>query len=97
MKKSKKKLEFSKAIMVQNSVLVWLTTIAMLVLAYICVFKGFFGELPWLAVMAGLPWAAYGVDQAVYYQKTTKENTKNGIIFESAMRGLTTKDDTPVG
>jgi len=26
-----------------------------------------------------------------------KENTKNGIVYESAMKGLTTNDDNPVG
>jgi len=26
-----------------------------------------------------------------------KENVKDGIVYESAMRGLTTDDDTPVG
>lgn len=35
--------------------------------------------------MVGLPWTAYGVSQIFYYQKSTKENTKNGIKFESIM------------
>ena len=35
--------------------------------------------------MIGFPWAAYGVSQACYYKKAEKENTKNGIKFESAL------------
>lgn len=81
----KKKVEFSKALLIQESILIWLNTIAMLVLAYICVFQGYFGELPWLAVMAGLPWAAYAVSQREYYIKSGKENTKDGIKFETVM------------
>lgn len=93
----KKKKEFSKSLIIQESVLIWVNTIAMLVLAYICVLSGYFGELPWLAVMAGLPWAAYGVSQGFFYQKAMRENTKDGIVYETAMRGVETCDDTPVG
>ena len=39
--------------------------------------------------MVGFPWAAYGVSQAFYYKKAEKENTKNGIKFETALANLT--------
>ena len=61
MSKQKKKAEFSKTLLRQESLLIWITTISTLVLAYICVFKGFFNELPWLTALVGLPWTAYGV------------------------------------
>ena len=93
----KKKMEFSKILIIQESILIWVNTIAMLILAYICVLSSYFGELPWLAVMAGLPWAAYGVSQAFYYNKSTRENTSKGIVYEMAMKGITTDDDIPVG
>lgn len=47
--------------------------------------KDFTGSLPWLSAMIGLPWTAYGVSQACYYRKAEKENTKDGIKFETTM------------
>jgi len=35
----------------------------------------------------GVAWSAYAVSQAYYYKKSEKENTKNGIIYETAMLG----------
>lgn len=78
------KLEFSKTLLIQESMLIWLHTIAMLVLAYICVFKEAYAELPWLTAMVALPWTAYGVSQHAYYKKAQAENTEGGIVFENA-------------
>ena len=91
--KSKKTTEFSKSLLIQESVLIWITTLAFIVLAFICVFNSFFGELPWLSIMAGLPWTAYGVSQAFYYNKAKKENTKDGIKYETAMAEIRTNDN----
>lgn len=93
----KKKNEFSKALLIQESVLIWIHTIAMIALAFICVFQQFFGELPWLAAMVAFPWTAYGISQHAYYKKAEKENTKNGIKYETIMQGLTSNTDDPVG
>ena len=84
-KKKEKKTEFSKFLLLQESALIWIITIASIVLAYICVVNQYFGELPWLTAMIGLPWTAYGVSQAFYYKKATAENTKDGIKFETTM------------
>lgn len=81
----KKKLEFSKTLLIQESALIWIMTIAFIVLSFFCVMNGFFGELPWLAAMVAFPWTAYGVSQAFYYRKSEKENTKNGIKYETAI------------
>ena len=71
---AKKKREFSKCLLFQESILIWLITIAFIVLAFICVFNQYFGELPWLTAICGFPWTAYGVSQAFYYKKAEKEN-----------------------
>lgn len=84
-KKKEKKTEFSKFLLLQESALIWIMTIAFIILAYICVINQYFGELPWLTAMIGLPWTAYGVSQAFYYKKATAENTKDGIKFETTM------------
>lgn len=80
-----KKKEFSKTLLIQESILIWIHTLAMLVLAYICVFRGAYAELPWLTAMVTLPWGAYGVSQHAYYKKSSAENTKNGIVYETAL------------
>jgi hypothetical protein len=56
-----KKIEFSKVLLIQESILIWIITISFIVLAFVCISSGFFGELPWLAALASLPWMAYGV------------------------------------
>ena len=81
----KKKMEFSKLLIIQESVLIWIITIAVLVLAYICIINQYFGELPWITAMVGLPWTAYGMSQGFYYKKAEKENTKGGIKYETVM------------
>lgn len=44
-----------------------------------------------------LSWVAYGTSQAFYYKKAEKENTKNGIKYESVMAELTPPEDGGVG
>lgn len=88
MKKEKKKREFSKWLLVQESVLIWITTIALLGLAYICIILGYLGTVPWLASLCALPWGAYGVSQVFYYKKALVENSKDGIKYESVMKAL---------
>ena len=59
--KDNKKTSFSKSLLIQESILIWVITITFLVLAFICVFMGFFGELPWRSVIVAFPWSAYGI------------------------------------
>ena len=80
-----KKTEFSKALLIQESILVWIITIAFLVLAYFCIMNDYIGELPWLTAIVAFPWTAYGVSAACYYKKSEKENIAGGIKFESVM------------
>lgn len=98
-KKKSRKLEFSKSLLIQESVLIWITTLAMLVLAFLCIFYGYMSDLPWLAVMAGLPWGAYAVSQHAYYKKSQAENTQKGIKYESLMAQLNQnqEEDEPLG
>ena len=98
MKKNKKKKEFSKVLLIQESLLIWIITLAFIGLAFFCVINEFFGELPWLAAMCGFPWTAYGVSQACYYRKSEKENTEGGITYATALSEYANKikgeDDT---
>lgn len=90
-----KKQEFSKALLIQESFLIWIITFAYIILAFVCVLKGFSGSLPWLSVIPGLAWGAYGVSQACYYSKAKAENTAQGIKFETVMANLK-QENNPV-
>jgi EamA domain-containing membrane protein RarD len=79
------KPEFSKKLLLQESMLIWIITISFIILAFVCVSNQFFGELPWLAAMCAFPWTAYGASQAFYFRKAERENTKGGIKYETVM------------
>jgi hypothetical protein len=79
------KTAFSKTLLIQESILIWLLSLSFIGLAYLCVVKGFSGSLPWLSVTLTGAWTAYGVSQAMYYSKAKAENTKGGIVFETAV------------
>ena len=87
-RKQSQKLEFSKILLIQESILIWIMTIFFMYLAYLCVQNQYFGELPWLAAMVGFPWTAYGVSQMYYYKKSMKENSKNGIKYDAVMADI---------
>lgn len=81
----KQKRPFSKTLLIQESVLLWIMSLTFLVLAYKCIANGFDASLPWLSAMVSFPWAAYGVSQVYYYKKSQAENTKEGITYETAL------------
>ena len=85
---AKTKREYSKTLLIQESVLIWITTILLILLAFYCVYLGFVGDLPWIAAMIGFPWAAYGVSQVWYYKKSAIENAEGGIKYESVLKEL---------
>ena len=79
---SNKKYPFSKVLLVQESILIWLITICCIVMAFICIFTGSFVELPWITAMVGCPWAAYAITQNAYYKKSMIENSQGGIVYD---------------
>ena len=87
--KTKNKKEFSKVLLVQESVLIWIMTLSFIGLAALCIIKNYVGSLPWLTAMVSLPWTAYGVSQCFYYNKSKAENTKDGIKYETVLTNLT--------
>ena len=94
-KKSPEKIEFSKKLLIQESLLIWVVTLAFIVLAFVCIQNQYFGELPWLAAMAACPWTAYGVGQGFYYRKAERENMKGGIKYDTVMMSYQTNDNDP--
>lgn len=94
-KQNKKKTEFSKVLLIQESVLIWILTISFLFLAVYYIKNQYFGELPWLTAMYAFPWTAYGVSQACYYKKSQKENTRGGIKYQTAIQSLEADSEEP--
>lgn len=92
-----KNKEFSKVLLTQESILVWLATLSFIVLAFLCVYMEYIGSLPYVTTLIGAIWGAYGVSQACYYSKSKAENTVNGIKYETALRALSeTASEEPV-
>lgn len=89
--KNEKKTSFSKGLLIQESILIWIVTLSFIFLTFFCVTNQYFGELPWITGIAGFAWTAYGVSQACYYKKSEKENTQGGIVFETALKELKDK------
>lgn len=82
----KQKRAFSKTLLIQESVLLWIMTLVFLFLAYMSIDMGYTGSLPWLSAMVSFPWAAYAVSAGFYYSKSKAENTVGGITYESAFK-----------
>lgn len=85
-KEKKQKQEFSKALLIWETFLIVFITIAFLALVYFCIRYDYSGDLTWLSIIYGCPWAAYAVSQACYYKKAEKENTKGGIKYDAVVR-----------
>lgn len=91
-KTDKPKQAFSKALLIQESILIWIVTLAFIVLAFLCVFTGYLGSLPWVAVMVTAAWGAYAVSQAGYYNKSKAENITGGLVYEATMTKINNSD-----
>jgi len=89
-RRSKRK-EFSKQIMAKEMALLWVNTVGVIGLAFYCVHQNFDAAFPWLTAMVSLPWAAWGVSKTGYTMKSTKENTKGGIVYDSAVSEMEEK------
>ena len=84
-KKDKKNSSYSHTLLTQESILLWITTLSFVVLAFYCIHTGYTGTLPWLSSLVAFPWSAYGISQVYYYKKSMKENTEGGIKFETVL------------
>ena len=82
--KQSKKKEYSKKLISDIRLLLWIITIGAMILAAFCVYKGFMGSLPWISAMVGLPWTAHGVICSFYLNMAKSDHREGGITFESA-------------
>ena len=77
-------MEFSKRLISDIRLLLWVVTFGGLVLAAYCIRKGYTGSLPWLTAMVGLPWTAHGTVYAFYLNLAKSDHKEGGITFEAA-------------
>lgn len=84
MRNEKKQQEFSKKLISDIRLLLWVVTLGGLVLAAYCIRKGYTGSLPWLTAMVGLPWTAHGTVCAFYLNLAKSDHKEGGITFEAA-------------
>ena len=77
-------MEFSKRLISDIRLLLWVVTLGGLVLAVYCIRKGYTGSLPWLTAMVGLPWTAHGTVCAFYLNLAKSDHKEGGITFEAA-------------
>ena len=77
-------MEFSKRLIADIRVLLWVVTVGGLVLAAYCVRVGYMGALPWLTAMVGLLWSAHGVVFANYLGMAKSDQKRGGITYETA-------------
>lgn len=80
----KKQLEFSKRLIADIRILLWVVTVGGLFLAFYCIRKDFTGSLPWISAMVGLPWSAHGVVCSFYLNLCKSDHREGGITFEAA-------------
>lgn len=83
--KKDKKREFSKQLINDIRLLLWIITISGIILAFYCVYLGYLGTLGWITALVGLPWSAHGVVCAFYLNMAKSDHRQGGITFEQAM------------
>ena len=62
-----------------------LSTVAVLALCALAILRNYAGALPYLTTLIGALQAVTGVVLSAYYKKSTMENCKGGIVYDSAM------------
>lgn len=62
-----------------------LSTVAVLALCALAILRDYAGALPYITTLIGALQAVTGVVLSAYYKKSTMENCKGGIVYDSAM------------
>lgn len=70
----RRKFEFSKLIIIFETIVVAILTIKVLNLVELSIQNHFDGSFPYLTTMVSVAWAAYGTSVSFYYNKSKLEN-----------------------
>lgn len=90
------KVEFSKKLILDIRVLLWIVTLSGIGLAFYAMYLGFLGSLPWISALVGLPWTAHGVVCSFYLNMAKSDHSQGGITYETAMRELNSSTDATI-
>ena len=95
MKKRKKRIKFngSKVIAFGVMTIDAIATFKVLELCRLAILNGFEGALPYLTTLIGALNAATAYVLGHYFKKSTKENKKGGIVYDTVMAGLTATEN----
>lgn len=92
--RTNKSRSFSKRLVADIRLLLWVVTLGGLALAAYCIYRGYTGSLPWLSAMVGLPWTAHGVVCSFYLNMAKSDHKEGGITFETAKSKGFIEDDS---
>lgn len=81
-----KKKTVSQRIAIGTLVVDAVATFCVLGLCALAITSQFVGALPYLTTLIGALQAVTGVVLSAYYKKSTLENTKGGIVYDSALK-----------
>ena len=84
-KPKKKAWTTSKVIAIGVLVMDALATLAVLALCGLAIVRQFQGALPYLTTLIGALQAVTGVVLGAYFNKSKAENTKGGIVYDTAL------------
>lgn len=88
--------QYSKRLVSDIRALLWAVTVGGLLLAALCIWRGYVGSLPWLSAMVGLPWTAHGVVCTAYLGLAKSDHRAGGITYETAKaQGFDQSGDSP--
>ena len=88
--------QYSKRLVSDIRALLWAVTVGGLMLAALCIWRGYVGSLPWLSAMVGLPWTAHGVVCTAYLGMAKSDHRAGGITYEAAKaQGFDQSGDSP--
>ena len=86
-----RRMATSKVIAIGVLIMDAVATLAVLALCSLAILRRFDGALPYLTTLIGALQAVTGVVLAAYFGKSKAENTKGGIVYDTAL-GLSNSD-----
>ena len=84
-KPERKRATTSKVIAIGVLIMDAAATMAVLALCGLAILRRFEGALPYLTTLIGALQAVTGVVLGAYFNKSKAENTKGGIVYDTAM------------
>ena len=81
-----RRIATSKVIAIGVLIMDAVATLAVLALCGLAIVRQFQGALPYLTTLIGALQAVTGVVLGAYFHKSKAENTKGGIVYDTAMR-----------